>query len=286
MIEQKVWFITGTSSGLGKCLVSSALQRGDYVIATGRHMQDFSADRTNPRLHVMELDVTESEETIKRNMNNALAVWGRIDILVNNAGYGSKCMIEEGGSTAALAQFQTNFFGVLNVTNAILPHMRSRKAGTVVLVGSRSIWQANVPTAGFYIASKAAIHAISETLSAELAPFGIRVLLVAPGGFRTNSNDKIPYSMNHHVEDYDGFRESILEKLKDYWKHVKGDPAKAMEVLVDVLRGEGRAEGRGLPSHLLLGNPTYDNAKAYSERLSQTMKAWEDIAMDLDFEDE
>ncbi|KZS99901.1 NAD(P)-binding protein [Laetiporus sulphureus 93-53] len=284
--KQNVWFITGTSGGLGLHLVISALARGDHVVATVRHLADFSLpDADKSRLHVIELDVTEGEESLKTKVEKAIAIWGRIDILVNNAGYVSKCMVEEGGSAAALAQFQVNFFGTLDVTNAVLPHMRSRKAGTIVFIGSRTVWHAHVPTAGFYIASKAAIHSISETLAAELAPFGIRVILAAPGEFRTEGNNKAVYSMNHHVGDYDGVRELVHEKLKERFTQAKGDPAKAMDFLVDVVRGEGKAEGRPLPPRLLLGAPTYEAARAYCERLTESMDAWEDVATSLDFDE-
>ncbi|PCH39364.1 NAD(P)-binding protein [Wolfiporia cocos MD-104 SS10] len=283
--SRKVWFITGTSSGLGRCLVSSALARGDCVIATVRHLEDFALpDVDRSRLRVVVLDVTDTEENIQTAVDDALTFWGRVDVLVNNAGYASKCMVEEGRSSAAIAQFHTNFFGALKVTNAVIPHMRQRRSGTLVFLGSRSVWQANVPAVGFYIASKAAIHAMSECLAAELAEFGIRILLIAPGGFRTGSNDRISYTMNRHVPAYDGTRENVLKNLDEYWKHAKGDPAKAMEVLVDVVRSEGKAKGRELPGFLLLGNPAYVQGRAHCEQMVQNMDSWEDIAKDLDFD--
>ncbi|KZS99738.1 uncharacterized protein LAESUDRAFT_664633 [Laetiporus sulphureus 93-53] len=121
----------------------------------------------------------------------------------------------------------------LDITNVILPHMRSRKVGTIVLTGSRTVWHAH--TVGFHIVSKAAIHSISETLAAELA---------AQGEFRTEGNNKAVYSMNDHVSNYDGVRELVHEKLKERFMKVKGDLAKAMDVLVDVVRGKGKAGGR------------------------------------------
>ncbi|KAH9838029.1 uncharacterized protein C8Q71DRAFT_755728 [Rhodofomes roseus] len=281
--EQRVWLITGTSSGLGKCLVASALGRGDLVIATVRRREDFSlTDVDTSRLHVLVLDVTEPEDDVRRKLDDAWNVWGRIDVLVNNAGYVSQCLVEEGGLSAATAQFNVNFFGVLKVTNAVLPHMRSRKSGLIVFIGSRAVWQADISTAAFYIASKAAIHTFSETLASEVGQFGIRVLLAVPGSFRT-SQDKQTYTQNTHVVEYDGFREQILTSMEEYWRHgAKGDPKKAMEALMDVVRSEGNAEGREVPPLLPLGSATYTQAKLHCERLSDNVSKWEAIGKDLD----
>ncbi|TFY59098.1 hypothetical protein EVJ58_g5995 [Rhodofomes roseus] len=270
--EQRVWLITGTSSGLGKCLVASALGRGDLVIATVRRREDFSlTDVDTSRLHVLVLDVTEPEDDVRRKLDDAWNVWGRIDVLVNNAGYVSQCLVEEGGCVASFC-----------VTNAVLPHMRSRKSGLIVFIGSRAVWQADISTAAFYIASKAAIHTFSETLASEVSQFGIRVLLAVPGGFRT-SQDKQTYTQNTHVVEYDGFREQILTSMEEYWRHgAKGDPKKAMEALTDVVRSEGKAEGREVPPLLPLGSATYTQAKLHCERLSDNVSKWEAIGKDLD----
>ena len=161
----------GTSSGFGKELVTSALARGDRVIATARNLEKIqhftSLPQASPsRLALLRLDVADSAENIQRTVERAIAIWGRIDVVVNNAGLGMKSVLEEGGcvcfraqlrgetenthlafdrSLAAMQQFQTNVFGVLNVTNAALPHMRERQSGTVVIVGSRTGWHAACP---------------------------------------------------------------------------------------------------------------------------------------------
>ncbi|THG98097.1 hypothetical protein EW026_g4026 [Hermanssonia centrifuga] len=191
---QRVWFITGTSSGFGKHLVASALARGDKVIATARSIEKIKMSQI-------------ALKPFKKVMDQALSVWGRIDVVVNNAGLGMKSVLEEGGSLAAMQQFQTNVFGVLNVTNAILPHMRQRRSGTVVIVGSRTGWHAACPPVGFYAASKAAVHAIGETYSAELAQFSIRVTVVIPGSFRTGALGQ-PITIHKHIPAYDKLREA------------------------------------------------------------------------------
>ncbi|TFY67217.1 hypothetical protein EVJ58_g1766 [Rhodofomes roseus] len=145
------------------------------------------------------LDVTDSEENIGKVVDEAWAVWGRIDVLVNNAGRGSNAVLEEGGQSI--------------------------------------VWQANIPIDSSYLATKAAIHAISESLAVEVAQFGIHVLLAIPGGSRT-SQLNTPYTMNHHFADYDGYREDSLREMHEHWNHAQGDPTKAMDVLVDVVKRE------------------------------------------------
>ncbi|KAH9934304.1 uncharacterized protein B0H18DRAFT_980797 [Fomitopsis serialis] len=227
-------------------------------------------DRTRARrlppagLHILELDVTEPEDTIKRKAAEAVAVWGRVDVLVNNAGNAPKSLLEEGGSTTALEQFNVNFFGQLNVTHAILPYMRDRRSGTVVFLGSRSVWKPDAVMTGYYIASKAAIHAYSETLAAEVARFNVKVLLVAPGHFRTEKLHTAPYVMAHHIPAYDAMREEEMARFNQLWHKARGDTDRAVEVIVDVVRGEG----------------------AHSERLAHDMDAWRDVAKDLDIQEE
>ncbi|KAH9854896.1 NAD-P-binding protein [Lenzites betulinus] len=285
-LHQKIWLITGTSSGFGKRLVVSVLARGDCVIATARNLEKLRATfpaAERSRLHLVQLDVSDSAETVQQRVQEALAVWGRIDVVVNNAGYGVKAVLEEGGSLAALTQFQTNVFGVLNVTNAVLPHMRERRSGTVVIIGSRSAWRPEASPAGFYAASKAAVHAIGETYAAELRPFGIRVTVVAPGAFRTEGVHAYPATINTHVPAYDAARTAGMARFAAIAGHERGDPARAMALLVDVVRGEGRAAGREWPMWLVLGADAYADVRAKTGRLLKTMEAWEDLATDLDF---
>ncbi|KAH9929275.1 uncharacterized protein B0H18DRAFT_1117616 [Fomitopsis serialis] len=285
--QPEVWFITGTSSGLGECLVQSVLAREDYFIATVRQVEKFKltdVDRT--RLHVLRLDVTDFEENISKAVSEGVAKWGRIDVLVNNAGIIPKCLSEEGGSKAAMETFQTNFFGQINVTNAVLPYMRERKSGTIVNMGSRSAW-IDLPNFVWYCSSKAALHAYTTTLANEMAGFGIRAMVAIPGGFQTPTTINGPSLAKKAIPDYDEMRQNahrIAQQSWDQWKGV-GDPARAMELLVDVLKGEGRAKGRDAPVLLFVGQGTYNRGRAYCKNLMETMDAWEDIARDLDLEE-
>ncbi|KAI0691370.1 NAD-P-binding protein [Cytidiella melzeri] len=287
-LVQRVWFITGTSSGFGKALVASVLARGDRVIATARSLEKIKVLWSLPgarpsNLHLLRLDVSDSPEKIQRVVEHALGVWGCIDVVVNNAGLGMKSVLEEGGSLAAMQQFQTNVFGVLNVTNAVLPHMRQRHSGTIVIVGSRTGWHAAVPPVGFYAASKAAVHALGESYASELSQFNIRVTVLIPGSFRTNALSQ-PLLIPKHIPDYDSLRQTGQSKFSALSGNEKGDPSKAMELLVDVVRGEGKAYGREWPMWLFLGEDVYRDVRLKCDRVRQSLEEWEDVATtDLEF---
>ncbi|EEB87590.1 hypothetical protein MPER_15011, partial [Moniliophthora perniciosa FA553] len=145
-----VWLITGTSSGFGKRLVAAALNRGDCVIATARSVSSISTpgffpSSTEENLKTVELDVTWPPETIQNTIDTATQFFGRIDVLVNNAGYALKMLIEDCSAREFMTQFEANFFGIINVTNAVLPQMRKRNQGTVVMIASRSSWKPEIP---------------------------------------------------------------------------------------------------------------------------------------------
>ena len=135
----------GTSSGFGRALVQAALARGDCVVATARTLSSIADLPETEKLQRMQLDVTEGFASLKGKLNTAAGFWGRIDVLVNNAGSGWPTIVEEGGTELLRRQFEVNVFGLLDVTNAVLPHMRARRSGTVVHIGSRTSWQPEIP---------------------------------------------------------------------------------------------------------------------------------------------
>ena len=145
MLRPDLSDLIGTSSGFGKRLVLSALKRGDFVISSSRSSKLPADFPQSPRIHHIALDLDSGTDEIKKNVDEAVKIWGRIDVLVNNAGTVLPAMLEEGGTAILQKQLQTNLFGVLDVTNAVLPHMRARKSGTVVFSGSRSSWRTDVP---------------------------------------------------------------------------------------------------------------------------------------------
>lgn len=174
-------------------------------------------------------------------------------------------------------QYETNVFGVLKVTNAVLPYMRARRSGTIVIIGSRSAWRV-VPGLGNYCSSKAAVHALGECLAAELKQFDIRVLIVAPGVFLTEGIYRHPVFKDNMIQDYNGLREN-----NERWINgIKGgdstaDPSKAMDVLVDVVRGEGVANGRDMPLYLVLGEDAAQDLRNTGANMSRVLDEWEDV---------
>src|SRR5215471_20258584 len=181
---QPVWMITGCSTGFGRELVRQALERGFRVVLTARDpatLQELAGAYPSTAL-ALGLDVTRKSE-IERVVVESQRTFGAIDVLVNNAGYGYYAPIEEGDETAVRTMFETNFFGLVALTQALLPSMRERPSGFVVNISSVGGLVAH-PGSGFYAATKFAVEAVSEALSKEVAPLGIKVLLVEPGPFR------------------------------------------------------------------------------------------------------
>lgn len=182
---QKTWFITGTSSGFGRFLVEEAIARGDRVVATARDPRtlDELVARAPDRVLALRLDVTQPGERTAA-IDAALARFGAIDALVNNAGYSIVGAVEETSDDELRAAFEPMFFGAVALIRAVLPHMRARRTGAIVNITSVG-GVVTSPGFGPYCAVKHALEALSESLAAEVAPLGIRVLIVEPGAFRT-----------------------------------------------------------------------------------------------------
>ncbi|KAJ7022306.1 hypothetical protein C8F04DRAFT_1138389 [Mycena alexandri] len=286
-----VWLITGASGGFGACLVKSILARGDRVIATARSLNKIPLEgipqsKLDNDLRLLTLDVTAGEEAITKIMEEAFAFWGRIDVLVNNAGYVEKMIMEEGGSARLKKQFEANVFGPLDVTTAVLPYMRAARSGTIVMIGSRTSWRPEIPSLGPYAASKAALRVFSETLAVELAPFSIRMLIVEPAAFLTNTMVSTHIYEGNKIPDYDALRFEGEDVYKRAYRTLKGDPAKAMEAVVDVVRGEGKAKGRAWPGMLVLGDVGVSGVKEKCEQVMGLLEEWRDVSTTLNFDTE
>ncbi|KAA1472753.1 NAD-P-binding protein [Dentipellis sp. KUC8613] len=281
----KVWLITGASGGLGLALTKRALARGDRVLAGVRSAPKFPHHEldeiVSERLHLFELDVSLPFEDIKHSVDGAIKVWGRVDVVVNNAGVGIRTIQEEGGAEFLQKSLQTNLFGVINVTNAILPHMRERRDGTVVIIGSRSAWRNEFPGIGVYAVSKAAVHSYGETLSAEVQPFNIRVLIVCPGSFKTPGIYPATTS-GAPIADYEPTRQAIEERFSKLGQRPgQGDPMVGMDILVDVVKGEGKAKGKPWPLWLPLGADAVSDIRARQGRITKLLDDWEEVVTDV-----
>ncbi|KAF9021171.1 NAD-P-binding protein [Hymenopellis radicata] len=284
MSSQLVWFITGTTSGLGRELATAALARGEKVIATGRakslaHLDDLKALGAD----TLELDVTASQNDINAVAKKAVAIHGRIDVVVNNAGYAANGTLEENTPQQAQDQFNTNVFGALNVARAFLPYMRERKSGTIVWIGSYCGWTGTA-FLGLYTASKFAIRGLSESLHLEIAPLGLRSICFDFGAFRTNflSVGTFDRSGVSNIEEYQG----LAADRKAQWDandwNQPGDPQKGVNVVLEVVRGEGAATGRPVPSTMLVGLDSFNVVQEELKRVNAFQMEWSEVTKSTD----
>ncbi|KAF3394119.1 putative oxidoreductase [Penicillium rolfsii] len=282
----QVWLITGCSAGFGISIARAVLAHGHRVIATSRNpskTQELVEEITKLGGHWLELDVTSPEELIKHTVERARALHGRLDVLVNNAGFAVVSALEDVNENTMKAQFETNVYGVIKVTKAVLPIMRDARSGTIVNMGSTGGLRA-LPAVSLYAASKHAVEAISEALSLELSSFGIRVLLVEPGAFRTNFLGQGAVSYQSPSEAYMGTSvEKTMQHLQAEHGVQPGDPRKAAEKIYEVVMGEGMARNRKQYLRLVLGNKAYDTAQLKVDQLRENFCALEDISKSTDY---
>jgi NAD(P)-dependent dehydrogenase (short-subunit alcohol dehydrogenase family) len=275
--KDKVWFITGSSSGFGRLLAELVLSLGGSVVATARSLEKLTelTKKYPATLQLHELDVT-SQQSIDDAVGAALARFERVDVLVNNAGYGVIGAIEEVGAIEYGPMYATNVFGLIDVTKALLPQFRARGSGSIVnlssiggLIGGAGF--------GYYASTKFAVEGLSESLAAELKPFGVHVMLGEPGPFRT---DFLGRSAQESKNEIPGYRETA-GKAREYNQtqagRQQGDPQKAVEAMVQAVSA---AEP---PSHLLLGNSALDRYRAKLKTFSEEMERWEPVTRGADF---
>lgn len=201
--ESLVWLITGCSTGFGRELAKLVLARGDKAVVTARkpeEIQDLVQGHEEAAL-ALKLDVTDAAE-VKAVAKHAEQKFGRVDVLVNNAGYGYLAAIEEGEDDAVRKLMETNFFGLVEMTKAVLPGMRERKSGHIVNISSIGGLVSFAAT-GYYHAAKYAVEGLSESLSIEVAPLGIKVMIVEPGPFRTDWLGRSLLQSETRIADYD-----------------------------------------------------------------------------------
>jgi NAD(P)-dependent dehydrogenase (short-subunit alcohol dehydrogenase family) len=277
-MSNRIWFITGASRGLGRSFAHTALQDGDRVAATARDtssLQELVADHGEAILPI-ELDVTDRDACFAA-VRRAHERFGRLDVVVNNAGYGVSGAIEELSEEQARRQIEVNLFGALWVTQAALPVLRAQRSGWIVQVSSIG-GLAAFPLTGIYHASKWGLEGFSETLRQEVEPFGIRVLMVEPSGFRTDwagsSMDRAePIAAYDEIE---AIAERRAAQREENNGSQPGNPDLAARALLDTLNRDDP------PFRLLLGNVAVDTAlDRYQSRLDE-FRAGEPIARGAD----
>ncbi|PXX57641.1 NADP-dependent 3-hydroxy acid dehydrogenase YdfG [Nocardia tenerifensis] len=274
--ESPVWLITGCSSGLGRALAEHALNRGDRVAVTARDRDRVTdlAERHGDRALPLELDVTDPA-AVTAAVQACEDAFGRVDVLVNNAGYGYLAAMEEGEDAAVRALFETNVHGVVTVIKAVLPGMRSRRSGRIVNVSSFGGLAAFAAT-GYYHATKFALEGLSESLHAELAPLGIAVTIVEPGGLRTEWAGASMRQSPTRLDDY----EQTAGKRRDATLAVSGrqpgDPARAAAAIAAIVDREAP------PLRLLLGSDALTGARTRLDRMRGEIDANEALTRSAD----
>lgn len=237
-MKRKIWFITGISSGLGQALAESVMEEEDIVIGTFRDKAQAAAfNLANPESgYSVVLNITD-EAQIQRVVEEVITKYGRIDVLVNNAGVGFVGAIEEASTEETRAVMEANFFGVLHLTQAVLPHMRAKGKGHIVQISSHGGLKAFAGF-GIYNASKFALEGFSEALAQEVAPLGIKVSLVEPGPFRTSFAGNRLGMAKREIADYTETAGAFRAKLKGVDGKQEGDPRKAAKAIIALVNSE------------------------------------------------
>ncbi|MGW1030443.1 oxidoreductase [Streptomyces sp. NPDC002577] len=273
-----VWLITGSSSGLGRALAEHALRRGDRVAVTARDAASVAdlAAAYGDRALALRLDVTDPA-SVTAAVEATEKEFGRIDVLVNNAGYGYLAAIEEGEDAAVRDLYDTNVHGVVTVLKAVLPGMRARRSGRIVNVSSFGGLAAFAAT-GYYHATKFALEGLSESLAAEVAPLGITVTIVEPGGLRTQWAGTSMQQSPTRLEDYEQTAGKRRASTLTVSGHQPGDPVRAAAAIATTVDAETP------PLRLLLGSDALAGARARLERLRSEIDANESLTKSTDLE--
>lgn len=264
----KIFLITGASRGFGKIWAEAFLKRGDKVVATARNTSALNdlVEKYGDAILPVQLDVNNRENCIEV-VQKAQDHFGRIDVLINNAGYGLFGAIEETTEEEARAQMETNFFGLLWLTQAVIPVMRAQKSGHIIQVSSY-LGLITLPVLGLYNASKFAVEGLSETLATEVKAFGINVSLVEPNGFTTDWAGASAFKTTHN-EVYGPLKEAFAAGAKpEYF----GTPEATTAALIKLVDSENP------PLRLLLGKVAYQAVKQTYEQRLASFDAWKEVS--------
>jgi NAD(P)-dependent dehydrogenase (short-subunit alcohol dehydrogenase family) len=274
--EDKVWLITGCSTGMGREFAAEALREGYRVVATARDPKSLQAfvERHPERARALALDVTDKGQ-IAEAVAKTIAEFGRIDVLVNNAAYGYLAAIEEGDEADVRAMFETNFWGLLAMTRAVLPHMRRQGSGHIVQNSSQAGLMSK-PGTGYYSTTKWAVEALTEALVEEVAPFGIRVTALEPGPYRTDWAGRSMKRSKHQIAAYDAGH-ARAQMIADMDGKQPGDPRGAAAALVEIVRAKNP------PRQILMGKLVLDTYRAKLDAIRTSLDEWEDLTIRADY---
>ncbi|WP_055698808.1 SDR family NAD(P)-dependent oxidoreductase [Streptomyces silaceus] len=274
--QTQTWFITGSSRGLGRSLAIAALETGDRVVATARKPEqlDDLVERFGDNVLPVALDVTDAAAATAA-LDAARDRFGRIDVIVNNAGYANVAPVETAPEDDFRRQFETNFWGVYNVSKAALPLLKAQGGGIVVQFSSIGGRVGGSAGLGSYQAAKFAIDGLTRVLATETAPFGIRYLVVEPSGFATDWAGS-SMDVQHVPQEYEETVGAFNDRSRG--SRSAGDPDRAAEILVRVVKRDH------LPTHLPLGTNAANMALAYSRRQIAEAETWQAVSLSADFD--
>ncbi|MET9226655.1 oxidoreductase [Lentzea sp. NPDC003310] len=273
----KTWLITGASRGFGRQLAEAAALAGDRVVATARRPEQLAdlVSRYPDTVRALALDVTDAAAA-REVVAATVEAFGALDVVVNNAGYANSAPIEEMAEDDFRAQVEANLFGVVNVTRAALPVLRSQRSGTFVQFSSVGGRAGGTPGMGAYQAAKFAVEGFSEVLASEVAPFGVRVVIVEPGAFRTDwqGSSMVRGAVGADYEETVG----AINRFRDETDGAQpGDPARAARVVLDVVGSEEP------PRRLVLGAAAVETVLAAEARRSEETRKWAEVSASADF---
>ena len=271
------WFITGCSTGIGREIARAALEAGHSVTVTARNassVADFP-EEFGDRAIALPLDVTDRDQ-ITAAVTATEAAFGGIDVLVNNAGYGYMAAVEEGDDAEVRKLFDTNYFGVVDTLKAVLPGMRARRSGHIVNISSMTGLVANPPNA-YYSSTKFALEALTEALSKEVAPLGIKVTAIEPGAFRTDWASRSMQESSTSIGDYDENVGTRKTMIKEFAAHLPGDPRKVAEAVLMVTTLDEP------PLRLLLGRDVLAAVREKIAAMTASIDQWESVTKNVNF---
>ncbi|KAI2641718.1 NAD(P)-binding protein [Hypomontagnella submonticulosa] len=283
-----VWFIVGASNGFGQAIGFEALKRGDKVVATSRNPAKMAELKKAGAL-VLALDVTSDDATIQAALQKAVDTYGKITHCINAAGYVLEAAAEEASPKEVFDQFNTNVFGIMNMTRNELHHLRPQGHGVIANFGSLGSWQGGAAY-GYYASTKFAVTGFTESVYKEVKEFGISTVIIEPGYFRTGflnqGGGNRLVAANPMVEEYKG---TVVQAVKDSLNAVDnnqpGDVKKAAKVIVDVLTQTGVGAGKEIPMRLVLGRDALDVINDKIESTKKVIKEWESVIVSTDHDD-
>jgi NAD(P)-dependent dehydrogenase (short-subunit alcohol dehydrogenase family) len=276
MLMAKVWLVTGSASGLGRSIADAVLASGDWLVATARdpHRLVDLVEQYGAQVRTAPLDVTDEAAT-SAAVQVAIGAFGRLDVVVNNAGYGDIAPFEQLSPERFKALMDTNFYGVVYVTRAALPIMRQQQSGTILQISSVG-GRLALPGSAAYHAAKWAVGGFTEALAQEVAPFGVKVCALEPGGMRTNWGMRANQDIPELLPEYEPSVGAVVKALQPLWGQETSDPARVAQVVLRLAASER------LPAHLLLGSDAIQYAGEAETARAAEAERWRDLSVSTD----